>query len=119
MSRKIIAVVDDLFFKSKIRGTAEQAGVEIGFTRSLESSLEVVKRDQPKLVIVDLHSEKIDPLELGRQLKADAKTRAIPILGFFSHVQTELMKQATEAGFDTVIPRSAFSNNLFEILKKD
>ncbi len=31
MTRKVIAVVDDMFFASKIRAVAEAAGVEISF----------------------------------------------------------------------------------------
>jgi hypothetical protein len=46
----------------------------------------------------------------------DESLRAVPLLGFFSHVQTELQQRAKEAGFDRVMPRSAFSKNLAEIL---
>ena len=55
-------------------------------------------------------------MELARQLKADEQLRSIPLLGFFSHVQTELQRQASAAGFDQVIPRSAFAKYLGEIL---
>jgi CheY-like chemotaxis protein len=55
-------------------------------------------------------------MDLAKQLKADEQLRSIPLLGFFSHVQTELQHQAEQAGFDQVIPRSAFSKYLGEIL---
>jgi CheY-like chemotaxis protein len=55
-------------------------------------------------------------MDLARRLKADQQLRSIPLLGFFSHVQTELQCQAEAAGFDRVIPRSAFSKYLGEIL---
>ena len=117
MNRYVIAVVEDLFFASKIRGTAEQVGVSVNFLRSLDAVMEVALRDQPKLIICDLHSQKIDPIELAKQLKADDRLRSIPLLGFFSHVQTELQRQAEEAGFDRVMPRSAFTRTLPEILR--
>ena len=78
--------------------------------------LEAARRDRPALIICDLHSQKVDPMDLAKQLKADEQLRSIPLLGFFSHVQTELQHQAEEAGFDQVIPRSAFSKYLGEIL---
>jgi CheY-like chemotaxis protein len=68
------------------------------------------------LVICDLHSQKIDPLEMARTLKGNEQLREIELLGFFSHVQTELQQAAQQAGFDRVIPRSAFSMNLAQIL---
>jgi CheY-like chemotaxis protein len=117
MSRNVIAVVDDLFFASKIRGTAETLGVTVSFPRHADGVREVIQRNSPALIICDLHSEKVDLLDLARNLKIDAATRDIPLLGFFSHVQTELQRAAEEAGFDQVIPRSLFSKNLATILQ--
>jgi chemosensory pili system protein ChpA (sensor histidine kinase/response regulator) len=117
MERKVIAVVDDLFFASKIRGTAEQAGVSITIPRTAEQAIQAALDDAPNLVICDLHAQKIDPFELARHMKADDRLRAIPLLGFFSHVQTQLQADAKQAGFDQVIPRSAFAKNLISILQ--
>jgi len=49
-------------------------------------------------------------------LKGDEALSAVPLLGFFSHVQTELQQAAKAAGFDRVMPRSAFTKQLSEIL---
>jgi CheY-like chemotaxis protein len=108
--------VDDLFFASKIRGTAEQLGVAVNMPRRIEAVTEAALRDQPALIICDLHSQKIDPIELAQTLKSDESLRHIPLLGFFSHVQTELQREAEQAGFDRVIPRSAFTKHLADIL---
>ena len=116
MSRKIIAIVDDLFFAAKIRGTAEQTGVSLSIPRGLDAAVEAATSQAPALFICDLNSLKIDPFALGRRLKADPTTASIPLLGFFSHVQTDLQRQAVEAGFDRVIPRSAFARSLVQIL---
>jgi len=116
MTRTVIAVVDDLFFASKIRGTAEQLGVPASFPRAIDVLMEAALRDQPALIICDLHATRIDPIELAKQLKADQRLRQIPLLGFFSHVQTELERQAKQAGFDRVIARSVFTKHLPEIL---
>jgi CheY-like chemotaxis protein len=117
MSTHIIAVVDDLFFAAKIRGTAEQVGASISMPRSAEAVIASVLADQPRLIICDLNSLRINPFELVKTLKGEEKTAGIPVLGFFSHVQVELQRQAVEAGFDRVIPRSVFANSLVEILK--
>lgn len=116
MSRTVLAIVDDLFFASKIRGTAEQIGVTVKFARNADAMLNAARREQPDLIIFDLNSERTNPADMARQLKADEQLRPIPLLGFFSHVQTELQHQAEEAGIDKVIPRSAFSKYLGEIL---
>lgn len=116
MKENIIAVVDDLFFASKIRGTAEELAVTVRFARQLDALIEAARRDRPSLIICDLHSQKIDPMELARKIKGDEDLRSIQLLGFFSHVQTELQREAEKAGFDQVMPRSAFSKHLGDIL---
>lgn len=116
MPRSIIAIVDDIFFKSKIRGTAEQVGATVAFPRHADGVRESIAREAPALIICDLHAEKIDPIELAHSLKASDDTRSIPVLGFFSHVETELQRKAEAAGFDRVIPRSVFAKSLVEIL---
>jgi CheY-like chemotaxis protein len=112
----IIAVVDDLFFASKIRGTGEQSGARIQFVKSIEAAMTKARDEAPALVIVDLNAGCCDAVELARAFKADDNLTAIPLLGFFSHVQVELQQAALAAGFDRVMPRSAFTKNLMEIL---
>lgn len=112
----ILAVVDDLFFASKIRGTGEQVGVDIQFAKSIDAALNKARDEAPALVIVDLNAACCDVVELARALKGDDSLNAIPLLGFFSHVQIDLQQAALAAGFDRVMPRSAFTKNLAAIL---
>ena len=116
MSGVIIAIVDDMFFKSKIRAVAEAVGTEISFPRNKDALFQKAREAKPQLIIVDLHNEKIEPASLANELKSDEELRAIPLLGFFSHVQTELQQNAIAAGFDQVIPRSVFARDLSKIL---
>ena len=108
MSVTVISVVDDMFFASKIRAAAEAVGVEISFPRTKESLIE--KARQADLIIVDLHSQKFDPLSLPAELSGKQ------LLGFFSHVEVELQRQALAAGYDRVVPRSVFARDLGQIL---
>jgi PleD family two-component response regulator len=117
MRRKILAIVDDMFFASKIRATAEAVGSEISFPRTKELALGKVRDAKPDLVLVDLHNQRFDPIQFAKEMKADAETQSIPLLGFFSHVEVELQKEATAAGFDTVMPRSVFARDLGKILQ--
>lgn len=112
----VLAVVDDMFFASKIRATAESVGVEVTFLRSIEKLVEKAREVKPALIVVDLHNTKLDSMALAVDLKADGEVQAIPLLGFFSHVQAELQRNAVAAGFDKVIPRSVFARDLGQIL---
>ena len=116
MSRRILAVVDDMFFASKIRATAEAVGVEVSFLRSTEALLRKAREAKPDLILVDLHNQRLNPVELGVELKSDDSLNEIPLLGFFSHVDTELQRSALGAGYNKVLPRSLFSRDLAGIL---
>jgi PleD family two-component response regulator len=117
MNRHVIAAVSDMIFASKIRGTGEQSNVSVSFARSADSLFDAAKTEVPSLIILDLHATQLDPFALAARLKADDQLRSVPLIGFFSHVQTELQARAVEAGFDQVLPRSAFTKHLPEILR--
>jgi CheY-like chemotaxis protein len=117
MARTVIIAVDDMFFVAKIRATAEHLGVTLRSVRNLETLLNVAREGQTELIIVDLHAQKLDPLTVAQTIKSEAQLASIPLLGFFSHVQTELKKNALAAGYDSVIPRSVFSRDLGAILE--
>jgi PleD family two-component response regulator len=119
MSQRVISVIDDMFFASKIRAVAEAAGVEISSPRTQEAVVSKARELKPGLIVVDLHNQRIDPIALAQELKADSELRGTRLLGFFSHVQTELKQNAVSAGFDVVVPRSVFARDLSEILTAD
>src|ERR1700755_3098726 len=111
MNRRVIAAVSDMIFASKIRGTAEALNVTVNFARSEDSLFDAAKADVPSLVILDLHAERPDPFSIAARpherpdpsaiaarLKADEQLRDVPIVAFFSHVETELQRRAKEAG---------------------
>lgn len=112
----ILVAVDDLLFSSKIRATAKQAGVELAFARSRDEILAQARSAKPALVIFDLNSAKTDPVATIAALKTDPALASIRTLGFASHVHTDLIAAAREAGADQVVARSAFAGNLAEIL---
>ena len=116
MNRRVIAAVSDMIFASKIRGTAEALNVTVNFARSEDSLFDAAKTDVPSLFILDLHAARPDPFAVAARLKADEQLRDVPIVAFFSHVEVELRRRALDAGIEHVLPRSAFTMRLPEIL---
>ncbi len=116
MPSRVLALVNDMFFASKIRATAAALGIEVHFVRGVEDVIERTGLEKPSLIIVDLHATRDDPFEFALLLKARNALRGVPFLAFYSHVQTELLEKANAVGYERVIPRSAFSKNLAQIL---
>jgi len=117
-SKKIIAVLDDLFFSSKIREASKSLNLDIEFLKNTEGLLEKLKTIQPSLIIFDLNSKASNPLEAIQNLKSSPELKDITVLGYLSHVQTELKEEASEAGCDLILPRSKLSKDLRTILSK-
>lgn len=114
-NNRIAMLVDDMFFAAKINNAAATSGRVMERVRSREQ-LEGLAANPPSLIIVDLNADRLDPVEAIRFLKASVELGAIPIVGFVSHVQTELIRNAQSAGCDHVLPRSAFTQLLVEIV---
>jgi PleD family two-component response regulator len=116
-NKAVLAVLEDLFFTVKINEAAKRAGLPVEFLKS-EFDVLLRAKTQPSLIIIDLNFQGIDALKLVGELKADTETRGINLLGYLSHVQGELKLKAQEAGCNMVLPRSAFSQSLPQILKR-
>ena len=58
-------------FASKIRGTAEQVGTRVQFSRSIPDAVAKARDEAPALIIADLNASGCDALELARALKGD------------------------------------------------
>ena len=104
-----------MFFTAKINGAAAESGRQIERVKSREQ-LEGLDANPPSLVIIDLNSDRLDPLETIAYLKSSVELSAVPIVSFVSHVQTDLIRAAQAAGCDYVLPRSAFTQMLVEIV---
>jgi PleD family two-component response regulator len=116
--RKILAVVDDLLFTVKINDAAKRAGLNVEFVKSEHDVIEKVSQEKPLLIILDLNNTSVEPLRLISKLKGDGDLKQISLIGYLSHVQGELKQKAQEAGANIVMARSAFSQNLQQILKR-
>jgi CheY-like chemotaxis protein len=112
----IICAIDDLIFSVKLSTTARHLGVELYFERSAAGIVPRVREKRPSLVIFDLNSQKLAPLDAVTALKTDPELRDIATLGYVSHVDEATIAAARRAGIDQVMARSAFTTRLADIL---
>ncbi|MGB7547525.1 MAG: response regulator, partial [Terracidiphilus sp.] len=78
---------------------------------------EGTEEERPTLLVFDLNNLNAKPMTLIPKLKAKLK-KGTSIVGFLNHLQGELKAKAVEAGCDTVMPRSAFSQSLPNLLRR-
>jgi len=118
---RIYCFIDDLFFTAKIQESARKLGVKVEFVKGDKEAvariLETPEDERPKLMVFDLNNLNAKPMTLIPKFKLKFK-KATSIIGFLSHLQGDLKMKAVEAGCDTVMPRSAFSQSLPNLLRR-
>lgn len=118
---RIFCFIEDLFFQAKISETARKLGIKVEFLKgdkdSVQRLLDLRDSERPTLLVFDLNNLNAKPLVLIPRFKAKLK-KATSIIGFLNHLQGDLKMKAVEAGCDTVMPRSAFSQTLPNLLRR-
>ena len=119
---RIFCFIEDLFFLAKINETARKLGVKVEFVKSADKEapgriLDAPEEERARLIVFDLNNANAKPLSLIPKFKTKFK-KSVSVIGFLSHLQGDLKAKATEAGCDTVMPRSAFSQSLPNLLRR-
>jgi len=117
---RIYCFIEDLFFLAKIQETARKLGIKVGFVKAdkeVLARLTAAEQERPSLIVFDLNNANAKPLTLIPKLRTKLK-KGTSIIGFLSHLQGDLKAKAIEAGCDMVMPRSAFSQNLPNLLRR-
>jgi hypothetical protein len=118
---RIFCFIDDLFFQAKIQETAKKLGVKVEFVKGEKETVSRIidspAAEKPTLVVFDLNNLNAKPMTLIPKFKTKFK-KATSIVGFLNHLQGDLKMKAIEAGCDTVMPRSAFSQSLPNLLRR-
>lgn len=105
----VLLVVPDLFFAARIREVAAAIGVTVA-EATAQAAVALV--NDAALAIVDLADSAA--ADTVRALRRAAP--GLRIVCFHPHVDVEARRAALEAGADQVLPRSAFTRRLAELL---
>ena len=116
---RIYCFIDDLFFQAKIQETSKKLGIKVEFVKGEKETVSRITdaSEPPTLLVFDLNNLNAKPLALIPKFKTKFK-KATSIIGFLNHLQGDLKMKAIEAGCDTVMPRSAFSQSLPNLLRR-
>lgn len=79
-----------------------------------ESAVEVARKYQPTVILMDLSLPGIDGLEATRILKADPNTRHIHIIAVTGHAEPASRERAMSAGCDLFLAKPALPNEIAE-----
>ena len=101
---RVVAIASDLLLGSKVEAMLSAAGHDV----TLSPALAEAPLDGAELIVADLDAESPQAL---------AGT-GLPVLGYYSHVDTETRDTAQAAGVDLVVPRSRMARELPALAEK-
>jgi two-component system cell cycle response regulator DivK len=99
MSEKTILYVEDNEFNRKIvRQLLAQTKYRLREAVDGESGVKTAQQDPPDLILMDVQLPKMSGLDATRQLRADPRTAAVPIIVITSYALSGDAQKATDAG---------------------
>lgn len=109
MIRKIVIVDDQPVLTSIYRSKFSAEGFHVDVAADGEAALEVIQREQPDVVLLDLMLPKINGIDVLKRLRARAAFKTLPIFVFSSSGQPKMVEQAWAAGASNVLSKASTS----------
>ncbi len=110
-----LLVEDSEFIAAQISNHLKSAGVTVRRAVNGAEGLERLGEELPDLIISDIEMPVMDGLEFAQRVRADARTRDIPLYAVSAMVDDSLAARSLEAGFDAFQSKND-SGGLFQRL---
>lgn len=102
---RVLVVEDDPATRRFYSDVLQRAGLAIEQAHNGHQALEKALTSAPQLIITDIALPGMDGIELCRTLRADARTRDIPVLAITGHGDRQYPDRVRSAGADRVLTR--------------
>ena len=96
----------------------EFSGYRVAEATNGVEALEQAHKLRPDIILMDLALPKMDGWEATRRLKADARTRAIPIVALTGHALAGHAEGARAAGCDAFVTKPCLPDALVAEIKR-
>jgi CheY-like chemotaxis protein len=97
---KILVVEDNEMNRDMLSRRLQRRGYEVILAVDGQQGLALAQTEAPDLILMDMSLPILDGWEATRQLKAEPRTRSIPIIALTAHAMSGDRETALEAGCD-------------------
>jgi CheY-like chemotaxis protein len=115
---KRILIVEDVELNRDLLVQLLEEEYEIMTAADGAAGLEVARREEPDLILMDLSLPVMDGWEATRRLKAEEATRAIPVIALTAHAMRGDEEQARACGCDDYLTKPIDEDELFARLAR-
>jgi two-component system cell cycle response regulator DivK len=99
MERKALLVEDNENNRYLLTLLLKAAGLAVVTAEDGRSALEIARREQPDVILLDIQMPEMDGYEVAAHLKRDAELARIPIIGVSSFAMPGDREKAIQMGF--------------------
>ena len=114
--KKILFIEDEAILQKTLGDALSKKGYKIVNALDGEIGLRLAKSEKPNLILLDLILPKIHGLDVLENLKADEKTKDIPVIILTNNESAEGVDRAIELGANTYLVKTHYS--LDEVVEK-
>ncbi len=98
MSARVLVVDDDGSIRSLLEMTFMTEGLEVQTARNGQEGLEAALLDPPDCIVLDVMMPVMDGWETAERLKANERTREVPIIFLSARTQDSDLSRGRELG---------------------
>jgi len=114
---KILVVDDDLDNRLIIRAALQVSDFDVCEAADGLEALDVVAKEMPDLILLDLSMPRLNGWEVARRLKGNPAFSNIPIFAFTAHAMAGDEKKAREAGCDDYVTKPCIPREVVAKIK--
>jgi two-component system, cell cycle response regulator DivK len=116
---KLILIVEDNELNMRLLNDVLEAhGYAIIKTGNGEEAIELARREQPDVILMDIQLPDISGLEATRRLKEDPSTRSIPIIAVTAFAMSGDEKRIRDSGADAYVPKPIMLQPFLGLLER-
>jgi CheY-like chemotaxis protein len=114
----VLVVDDDEFTCDAIQRLLTRMGYTTACAQSGEDALHLLEAVQPDVIVLDWMMPQMDGLEVLRKLRADPKTRDVPVLLYSAADDATMQKQAVKLGANECVLKSGGFYPLYDRIER-
>ena len=114
---KILLVEDNEMNRDMLSRRLERKGYSISVALDGQQAVDMAASDPPALILMDMSLPVLDGWEATRRLRADERTRTIPIIALTAHAMQGDEQKAKEAGCDDYDTKPVELSRLLDKMK--
>jgi len=114
----VLVVEDDPETRQFYLTVLTDAGFHVDQAHNGLQALDKVLAGPPDLILTDIAVPGLDGIDLCRRLRADARTRAIPVLAITGYSDRQYDDRAINAGADRVLAKPCEPERLIDEVQK-